>query len=284
MLGREEYIEQAYFFKALLERVGGGSPLQELLEQTKYELLATTKLPMAIDLLLAELKHRGQMHTGMQMLSHYFVPFQTYIISEAEQDRGRFEYRTGLQILAAEAEYRSLENMNRQGLFFFQFEAVSRNRLNYDRGLIAMAKDPFFSPEWSDWILNVRKQLGLVDLADMIYSRSELFQQRRITAIDAEPPKPDPVLFGANEGKIALANRRKDPLFLFAAMQRHLGYPPVPRLIPHDPLPSLIPQLQRRIENLESRLKLIEEEQRGGIDITKFYSSGKIPKPLDETE
>ncbi len=98
--------------------------------------------------------------------------------------------------------------MNRQGLFFFQFEAVSRNRLNYDRGLIAMSGDPFFTPEWRDWILNVRKQLGLVDLADMIYSRSELFLQRR-GALNDSQATPDPVLFGANEGKIALANRRK---------------------------------------------------------------------------
>lgn len=282
MLGREEYIEQAYFFNALLERVGGSSPLQELLAQTKYELLATTKLPMAIDLLLAELKHRGQMHLGMAILKHYFVPFQTYLIAEAENDKGRFEYKTGLQILAAEAEYRARENMNRQGLFFFQFEAVSRNRLNYDRGLIAMAGDPYYSADWQDWILIVRKQLGLVDLADMIYSRSELFQQRRQRTSESAPS--DPVLFGANEGKIALANRKKDPLFLFAAMQRHLGYPPVPRIVPVDPYQNLIPQLQRRIENFESRLKLLEEEQRGGIDITKFYGAGKIPKPLDEIE
>lgn len=282
MLGREEYIEQAYFFNALLERVGGSSPLQELLEQTKYELLSTTKLPMAIDLLLAELKHHGQMYTGMALLKHYFVPFQTFLIAEAELDRGRFEYKTGLQILAAEAEYRAKESFNRQGLFFFQFEAISRNRLNYDRGLIAMSNDPFFTPEWREWILNVRKQLGLVDLADMIYSRSELFQQRRVPT--TEEIAADPILFGANEGKIALANRRKDPLFLFAAMQRHLGYPQVPRLSAPDPLPNLIPQMQRRIENMESRLKLLEEEQRGGIDITKFYGIGKIPKPLDEIE
>jgi hypothetical protein len=282
MLGREEYIEQAYFFKALLERVGSSSPLQELLEQTKYEILSTTKLPMAIDLLLAELKHCGQMHTGMRLLRHYFVPFQTFLIAEAEMDRGRFEYKTGLQILAAEAEYRGQEKLNRQGLFFFQFEAISRNRLNYDRGLVAMSEDPFYSPQWRDWILNVRKQLGLVDLADMIYSRSELFVQRRVLAPGAIPPEPDPVLFGANEGKIAMANRRKDPLFLFAAMQRHLGYPPVPRLTPIDPLPSLIPQMQRRLENMESRLKLLEEEQRGGIDITKFYDPKRVPKPLDD--
>ncbi len=80
-----------------------------------------------------------------------------------------------------------------------------------------------------------------------------------------------------------MANRRKDPLFLFAAMQRHLGYPPVPKLEPIDPLPSLIPQMQRSIERLESRIKLLEEEQRGGIDITKFYNSqgAKMP-PLGD--
>ncbi len=285
MLDQEEYIEQAYFFRVLLERIGGGTPLQELMEQTKFELLSTARLPMAIDLLLAELKHLGKMHTGMQLLAHYFVPFQTFLISEAEDDRGRFDYKTGLQILAAEADYRAKQTMNPQGLFFFQFEAVSRNRLNYDRGLKAMSEDPFFPAEWRDWILVVRKQLGLVDLADMIYSRSEFAFRRRSrhSSEDGEldlSDAADPILFGVNEGRIALANRRKDPLFLFSAMQRHLGYPPVPRLQPIDPLPSLIPQLQRRMENLESRIKLLEEEQRGGIDITKFYGLGEPPKPL----
>lgn len=279
MLDQAEYVEQAYFFRALLERVGGSAPIQELMEQTKYELLSTTKLPMAIDLLLAELKHHGKMHSGMRMLSHYFIPFQTFLIAESENDRGKFDFKTGLQILAAEAEYRSKENVNSQGLFFFQFEAISRNRLSYDRGLKAMSEDPQFSTEWRDWILNVRKQLGLVELADMIYSRSQFAEQKRtrhrpVGHVSTEPIVGDPVLFGVSEGKIALANRRKDPLFLFAAMQRHLGYPPVPRLEPIDPLPSLVPQLQRRMENLESRLKLLEEEQRGGIDITKFYGEG----------
>jgi hypothetical protein len=281
MLEKSEYVEQAYFFKALLERLGGAVPLQDLLQQTKFELLSTTRLPMAVDLLLAELKHHGHMHSGMRLLSHYFVPFQTYLVAEAEREQGRFDFKTGLQILTAEAEYRSQSEMNMQGLFFFQFECVSRNRLNYDHGLQAMAQDPAFSPEWRDWILIVRKQLGLVDLADMIYSRSRYAQQRRQQQPDQQPST-DPILFGLSEGKIALANRRKDPLFLFAAMQRHLGYPPVPRLIPPDPLPALVPQLQRRIEHLESRVKLLEEEHRGGIDITKYYGSGKIPKPMDE--
>lgn len=282
MLERAEYVEQAYFFRVLLDRIGQSVPLQELMEQTKYELLATTRLPMAVDFLLAELKHHGLMNGGMKLLAHYFVPFQTFLISEAEADRGRFDYRTALKILGAEAEYRTHETINRQGLFFFQFEGISRNRLNYDRGLKAMSGDPAYSPEWQAWILIVRRQLGLVDLADMIYVRSELYQERRARAGETEPEAP--VLFGLSEGRIALANRRKDPLFLFAAMQRHLGYPPVPKLEPIDPLPSLIPQMQRSLERLESRIKLIEEEQRGGIDITKFYNSqgAKMAAPGDD--
>ncbi|MEZ6134162.1 MAG: hypothetical protein R3C53_04535 [Pirellulaceae bacterium] len=282
MLSREEYVEQAYFFRVMLERIGQAIPLQELMEQTKYELLASTRLPMAIDLLLAELKHHGLMSSGMKLLAHYFVAFQTFLVAEAEADRGRFDYRTALRIMAAEAEYRSQETVNPQGLFFFQFEAISRNRLNYDRGLRAMSDDPLFSPEWQQWILIVRRQLGLVDLADMIYVRSELYQERRARHGETEPEAP--LLFGLSEGKIAHANRRKDPLFLFAAMQRHLGYPTVPKLEPIDPLPSLIPQMQRSIERLDARIKLLEEEQRGGIDITKFYNSGKakLPPPGDE--
>ena len=279
MLPIEEYIEQAYFFRVLVERIGQNLPLQELLEQTKYEVLASTKLPMAIDLLLAELKHHGQMSSGMALLKHYFVPFQTFLVSEAESDKGRFDYRTGMRILQAEADYRS-KSCSPQGLFFFQFEAICRNRLNYDRGLKAMSDDPVFGPEWRDWILIVRRQLGIIDTADLIYVRSQLYQDRRIAQGHLEVEAP--VLFGLAEGKIAQANRRKDVLFLFAAMQRHLGYPAVPKLETFDPLPSLVPQLLRRMERLESRIKLFEEEQRGGIDITKFYQGGRIPPPPDD--
>jgi hypothetical protein len=279
MLPIEEYIEQAYFFRVLIERFGQNLPLQELLEQTKYEVLASTKLPMAIDLLLAELKHHGQMSSGMALLKHYFVPFQTFLVSEAEADKGRFDYRTGLRILQAEAEYRC-KSCSPQGLFFFQFEALCRNRLNYDRGLKAMSDDPVYGPEWRDWILIVRRQLGIIDTADLIYVRSQLYLDRRIAQGHLEVEAP--VLFGLSEGKIAQANRRKDPLFLFAAMQRHLGYPAVPKPDVFDPLPTLVPQLLRRMERLESRIKLFEEEQRGGIDITKFYQGGRVPPPPDD--
>ncbi len=280
MLPREEYVEQAYFFRILLERIGQNIPLQELMEQVKFEILASTKLPMAIDLLLGELKHSGQMKGGMALLKHYFVPFQTFLIAEAEADRGRFDYRTALRVLSSECNYRCHERFDPQGLFFFQFEAISRNRLNYDRGLKAMSEDPAYPTDWQAWLLILRRQLGFIDLADMIFVRSQLYFDRRQRFGEAEAEAP--VLFGLAEGKIANSNRRKDPLFLFAAMQRHLGYPAVPLLEPIDPLPSLVPQLQRRIERMELRIKLMEEEQRGALDITKYYKSGKLPPPADD--
>jgi hypothetical protein len=50
-----------------------------------------------------------------------------------------------------------------------------------------------------------------------------------------------------------------------------LGYPVVPRQKPADKEQALLPQLARRIEQLESRLKIFEEEQRGGLDLSRFY-------------
>ncbi len=285
MLPREEYVEQAYFFRTILERLNREITLQDLLDQTKFELLATTKLPMAIEMLSAELKHRGVMAKGMAILKHYFSPFQVFLVAEAERDSGRFDFRTALKILQFEAEYRS-QSESRQGFFFFQFESICRNRLSYDRGLKAMSEDPAYDKNWSEWLLIVRRQLGLVELSDLIYVRSQEYEDRRQRQAggDVGEGPEAPILFGAKEGKIAAANRKKDPLFLFAAMQRHLGYPTVPRIEPIDPLPQLLPQLMRRVERLETRLKLMEEEQRQGIDITKFYSGSQRKFDLPEEE
>ena len=60
-------------------------------------------------------------------------------------------------------------------------------------------------------------------------------------------------------------------MLLFAALHRQLGYPAVPRLEPIDRTPEILPAMLRRMDRLETRLKLVEEEQRGGIDLTKFY-------------
>lgn len=281
-LGREEYIEQAHFFAVLAERMAESIPAQEVLASIREEVLVTTKLPLAIEFLLDELRHLGTLTPGMLKLAHYFTPFQCFVMGEAENDRRRFDLRIGLEVLAREAQYRASEHATRQGLFVYQFEALCRNRLGYDKGLDAMSRDPSYDSTWSDWMLTVRRQIGIVDLADLVYVRSEFYRRRQeqggwVPQADAEQPVTEPaaedsrVLFGLQEGRIAWANRRKDPLLLFAALHRHLEYPAVPRPERGEPEERLIPAMARRLEQLETRLRLVEEEQRGGIDLSRFY-------------
>jgi hypothetical protein len=263
ILDREEYVEQAYFFRTMRERMERSLSAQELLGSIRQEVLSTTKLPMALDFMSGELKLTGGFATAMARMSHYFTPFQTFVIGQAEVAEGRFDFRVGLEILEREAEYRG-KGGSRQGIFLFQFETLCRNRLGYDAGLEAMAGDPIYDDPWREWILTVRRQVGIIDFADMIYVRSEHYVKQR-----GESGKP--VLFGEKEGKIALANRQKDPLFLFSALARHLGYPAVPRPKMQESTEKLFLVLQRRIERLETRVKLLEEELRGGINLGRFY-------------
>lgn len=285
VLDREEYIEQGHFFRELRERLPKNQPLQEVMVQLREEILATTKFPMAIDFLLAELRHCGEMTSAMRRLDHYFTPFQTYVLSEAEDERGRFDLRVALEVLRYDAEYRS-KTPSPAGVFMYQFETLCRNRLRYEQGLDAMSEDPIYDRNWRDWLQTVRRQIGIVEFADMVYVRSQHYVNDRIRR-GKKVERNLVVLFGEKEGRIALANRRKDPLYLFAALQRHLDYPKVPRLEPYDETPQLVYQLMRRMERMETRIKLLEEEQKGGIDITKFYgpSGPKLegaPPPADE--
>jgi hypothetical protein len=281
MLDRTEYIEQAYLYRMLRERMQQNLATQDLLGSIREEVLATTKLPLAIDFLSAELRHIGTFGPAMARLKHYFTPFQTFLVEEAENERGRFDFRTALEILEREAIYRA-EGATPQGIFLFQFESICRNRLGYDRGLAAIADDPIFSPDWREWILTVRRQIGLIDFADLLYVRSQLYGEQLAKRQDfVDPTEQKPVLFGDAEGRIALANRKKDPLLLFSALQRQLGYPAVPRPKPVDDVREKTEQLSRRVERIEGRLKFLEEEQRGGIDITKFYGKGVNPLPED---
>ena len=281
-LEREEYIEQHHLFTVLGERLAENVPAQEVLASVREEILATTKLPMAIDFLLAELRHQGVFAEGMKKLGHYFTPFQCYVISEAENDRRRFDLRIALQILAREAKYRTESEISRQGLFLYHFEALCRNRLGYDPGLEAMAQDPSFDEPWREWILTVRRQIGIVDVSDLIYVRSEFYRQRQGEGGDSTAAEESAAcLFGQREGRIAWANRLKDPLVLFAALHRQLGYPQVPRTKPADPEVRLLPTLARRVEQLEGRMKLLEEEQRGGIQLERFYAQQEREPPVE---
>jgi hypothetical protein len=278
MLDREEYIEQAHMFRTLSERLAESTPIQELLDHIKQEILSTTRLPLAIDFLLAELKHTGMMSGAMARLAHYFTPFQTYVMREAEAERGRFDMRIAIEILRHEAEYRARSPIP-QAMFMYQFECLCRNRLKYDLGLAAVASDPIYDEPWREWIGELRYRIGMVDFADLIYVRSQ-FNIVHLTRPGQPPPVPEkPILFSEKEGKIAWANRRKDPLFLFAALQRHLGYPAVPRPKRPDETVNLVPLLKAMVDRLEARVKLLEDESRGGIDLTKFYGPSQAPLP-----
>jgi hypothetical protein len=270
VLDREEYIEQAYFFKTFLERLDENLPSQEILESIKEEILTTTKLPLALDVLRAEMLHRGRLCEGMAILGHYFAPFQTFVMRQAEEDATKFDQRVALQILEREARYRS-ENARPAGLFVYQFECLSRNRLGYDKGMIAVADDPLYDVNWRDWIMKTRLQLGTVDFADLIYLRSEYYLEERRKLVDPTEEARAPLLFGRQEGRIANANRGKDPLYLFAALQRQLGYPAVPRSRAAKDF-KLHPQLEMRIQRLEKRIQLLESETKGQFDLSEFYA------------
>jgi hypothetical protein len=286
MLERDEYIEQAYLFRSLAERLEENSSVQDLLGSIQEEILSTTNLPKAIAFLAAELKLTGTLSSGMKRLAHYFTPFQTYVVGEAEREGGRFDFRTALEVLRLEAAFRG-QGATPQASFVYQFETIARNRLGYDRGLEAVARDPIYDAAWQEWILNVRLQVGVVDFADLLYLRSEHYHKaRQAQGLDLDGPE-KPILYGEKEGRIALANRRKDPLLLFAALQRHLNYPTVARAKRVDEQKHVLPLLIRRVERLEARMKLVEEEQRGGIDLSRFMgpnAKGPPPVSLDDPE
>jgi len=282
-LSSEEYLEQAHFFHGLQAGLEDNRPMQEILSSVRDEILVTTKLPMAIDYLCSELKHSGTFGPAMQRLSHYFAGFQAFVIDSSEDERGRFDFLNGLEILKLEVKLRA-EDTPPQALFLFQFETLCRHRLSYDRGLAAMALDPFYDDHWKLFLETTRRRIGFIDIADNLYLRSQHYitqQQRKGGKL---PGSDFPPLFGEREGKIALANRKRDPMLLFSSLQRQLAYPKVPAKKKVDQSKSLLPQLLRRMEKMESRMKLMEEDNRGGFDLSKLYErkDGKLPFVEDD--
>ena len=59
---------------------------------------------------------------------------------------------------------------------------------------------------------------------------------------------------------------------MFSALQRQLNYPVVPRL-EYSPQVDLIPTLERKIHQLETRVKLLESELKGSFDLSQFLCS-----------
>lgn len=276
ILDREEYIEQAYFFRVYRERLQENVPSQEVLQTIQEEILATTRLPMAIDFLRTEILHSGRIGDAMLRLPHYFAPFQTFVIQRAEDDVSRFEQVIALKILESEAAYRA-RTPTPSGMFVYQFECIARNRLGYTEGLRAMAQDPLYSDDWTHWIVRLSNELGSKELSEVVYLASQHFHNRRTTrgiqkaASEAETLPVPKMLFGDQEGRIAKANIGRDPLYFFAALQRQLDYPAVPRSQRVDDTQKLPAFLEARLVKLEQRLKIVESESKGGIDLKQFY-------------
>src|SRR6478672_2664547 len=193
VLDREEYIEQAYFFRTFRERVQENLPAQEVLERLHEEILATTRLPLAIQFLATELKHTGELASGFARLPHYFTPYQAYVIGQAEREGQRFSLPMALLILEREATYRS-GTITPAGLFIYQFEALSRNRLGFAEGLDAMLGDPSFDAPWREFLEQVRRQVGVYDFAEMLYVRSEFYVSEERKLKPDYSPKIAPLL------------------------------------------------------------------------------------------
>lgn len=279
VLDREEYIEQAYFFRVFRDRLADNMPAQDILMRVHEELLSSTRLPYAVQFLATELKHSGLLASGFTRLPHYFTSFQAFVIHQAELETSRFPMPTALLVLEREAAYKS-EKPTRPGLFVFQFEVIARNRLGYLDGLSAMAADPLYDDLWRSYILALPRQVGDIDFCNLVYLRSDLHisEQRRKDAdfIPSLPP-----IFGEKEGKIAKASRGRDPLYLFAALHRQLSYPEVPRYRERDDGRTKIDAITAKLRELEMRIKLTEGELRGSVDLSQF---GKPDLLKDESE
>lgn len=285
-LEREEYIEQAYFFKTYRERLEQNVATQDILLAIREEILSTTRLPMAIEFLRGEILLNGRLSAAMERLPHYFAPFQAYVFSRAEEEKSKFDQYTALLILEREADYRA-NGATPAGLFIYQFECLSRNRLGYDKGLQAMSRDPLYDDVWRAWIQKCRRQLGSIDFADLVYLASEQYyvdQRRQLS--DPELGKNARVLFGAKEGRIARANQGKDPLYMFAAFQRQLGYPAVPRPPRSSRDDQLSPAaLNARLVLLEKRVSLIDAELKGDLQLDQFYAKkAEMPQFKDDPD
>ena len=265
---RDECIEQAYFFRTFRERIESNIPAQECLERLHEELLNSTKMPYAVQFLAVELNHSGLLSNGFAKLPHYFTPFQTFVMRQAESETSKFTTLVGLMVLEREAAYK-VDQPSQSGLFVYQFEAICRNRLGYDHGLDAVGGDPFYDSEWKKYAELVRRQVGIIDFADLVYLRSEYYlSEQRRRSPDYAPALPP--LFAEREGKIAKASLGRDPLFLFAALQRQLNYPEVPRARPREDIAAKFDLYEVKFREMEARIRMLESEARGTFDPTQF--------------
>ena len=89
-------------------------------------------------------------------------------------------------------------------------------------------------------------------------------------------------VFGAKEGKIGKASRGREPVYLFSALQRQLGYPEVPKPNQRDDLKTKLDVITGKLKELEQRLRLAEGGLRGGIDLSQLGKPDILKKDDEE--
>ena len=269
-LDREEYIEQAYCFRTFRERLDDNTPAQEILRSLSEELLATTNLPKAIDFLRGEILHAGRISPGMARLAHYFTPFQTLRhvagrggavairpedgplgLGAAGRIPGRIADSGGALHLSIRVHCPQPARLRPRDEGDFR-----RSRSSTRRGGTG------FSRPGCGWGRPISASSSITARSNISPSggNGTPTTSRRI-----------PILFSVQEGRIAKANRGKDPLYMFAALQRQIGHPAAPRRRAKETGPIIHPALEQRLQRIETRLKILDSEVKGEFNLSDFY-------------
>ena len=263
-LDREEYVEQAYFFQTLRERMQQDMSTQDLLVAIRQEILATTMLPFALDFMAGELRLTGGFATAMARLPHYFTPFQTYVVGEAEKAEGRFDFRIALEILQREVEYRAAGRRRKAS------SSISSRPSAATAWATTAAWRPsppiaIFDENWREWILTVRRQVGLID-----FGRHDLRPQRALSQDAGEGREADPVRRKGGANRAGQSPQGSALSVFGAAAALGLSERAAAAARGHAAISSA--RLQQRVDRLETRVEAFEEELRGGINLSRFYA------------
>ena len=186
-LEREEYIEQAYLFRTLRERIEQGIATQDLLASIREEILSTTKLPMAVDFLSAELRHQGRFRRGHAKAQPLFTPVSGVRRRRSGSRARQIRSAAGPGNLPAQRRTIAPTRRCRK-----ESSCSSSSRSHGTDLATTAACKPLPTIRCStsvraEWILTVRRQIGLVDFAEMIYVRSQHYVQQQLH-FDLEPP------------------------------------------------------------------------------------------------
>ena len=245
----------------------------------------TTKLPLAIDFLRTEVLHGGRLNPAMAKIGHYFTPFQTFVVAAGRV--GQVEVRHGDRAVNPRAD----GGVPGAGAFaggavhlpvrVRGAEPAGLRRRPAGRRRRPLFRTPRGGPGSPAW----RGRWGR--RTSPTWSISAATSSSRAAAGPNTTPTGGPATrccSTARLGRIARANRGKDPLYMFAALQRQLGYPRVPK--PAAPADDKLPPAQEaRLARLEKRLQLLEAEQRGtGIDLHEFHAPRPESAGLDLDE